>query len=63
MRDPTKETAEPQNEKKKEIEAISTVPNGMMSPSKSSNQKVPVISGKVSTPSSVFLKSESASEK
>jgi hypothetical protein len=63
MRDLIKELAEPQNEKKKEIEANSTVPNAMMSPSKSSNQKVPVISGKVSTPSSVFLKSESASKK
>ncbi len=63
MRDPTNETAEPQNEKKKEIEANPTVPNEKILPSKSSNQKVPVISDKVSTPSSVFLKSESASEK
>lgn len=63
MRDPTKESAEPQNEKKNEIEANSTVPNEEIPPSKSSNSKVPVISGKVSTPTSDFIKSESASEK
>ena len=63
MRDPTKESAEPQNEKKKEIEANSTVLNEEIPPSKSSNSKVPVISGKVSTPSSVLLKPECASEK
>ena len=63
MRDPTKESAEPQNEKKKEIEANSTVPNGEIPPSKSSNSKVPVISGKVSAPSSVLIKSDISSEK
>jgi len=63
MQDPTKESVEPQNEKKKEIEANPTVPNENMIPSKSSNLKVAVISGNFSTPPSVFLRSESASEK